>query len=108
VPVWREWNERILGDLDLLGSCAHHHHQASLTLALAAHPIPVALAPVELHFPLHMTHLPLSPALLAADPAILHYHKEVDADGSLRPSRYPLAQARIEAFNQRWNVAEGG
>jgi hypothetical protein len=104
VPVWREWNLRILDALELLGPCAHHCHQASLTLAMAAHPIPFAEAPVELHYPLHMGHLPPVPALFAADPAILHYHQEIDGRGRLLPSRYPLAQARIEAFNRRLDV----
>jgi hypothetical protein len=103
VPVWREWNARILDRLDLLGSAAHHCHQASLSLALAAHPVPFAEAPAAFNFPLHMTGLPLVPALLETDPAILHYHGEVDAEGRLLPTRYPRAEARIEAFNRRWN-----
>jgi hypothetical protein len=103
VPVWREWNARILERVDLLGSAAHHCHQASLSLALAAHPVPFAAAPAALNFPLHMTGLPLVPALLATDPAILHYHSEVDAAGRLLPTRYPRAETRIEAFNRRWS-----
>ncbi len=101
VPVWREWNARILDALEPLGPCAHHCHQASLTLAMAAHPIPFSAAPVALNFPLHMGHLAPEPALFATDPAILHYHQEIDGRGRLLPSRYPLAQARIEAFNRR-------
>ncbi|HVT58538.1 MAG TPA: hypothetical protein VHR45_09065 [Thermoanaerobaculia bacterium] len=105
VPVWREWNARILDALELLGPCAHHCHQASLTLAMAAHPIPFAAAPVALHFPMHMGHLPPVHALFAADPVILHYHQEIDGRGRLLPSRYPLAQARIDAFNRRLGAA---
>jgi hypothetical protein len=101
VPVWREWNARILDALDLLGSCAHHCHQASLSLALAAHPVPFAEAPAALNFPLHMRLPSPPPALLAVDPVILHYHHEVDADGCLLPTVYPRAQARIEALNAR-------
>ncbi|HXO19137.1 MAG TPA: hypothetical protein VOA87_04345, partial [Thermoanaerobaculia bacterium] len=101
VPVWRDYNARILESLDLLGSCAHHCHQASLSLALAACPIPFDEAPPALNFPLHLTHIPPSRELLASDPAILHYHQMVDDEGYLLPSRYPRAQARIEAFNRR-------
>lgn len=104
VPVWREWNARLLDAPELLGRCAHHSNQASLSLALAAHPIPFVEAPAALNFPLHMTHLPPPAALFATDPVILHYHDEVDAAGLLLPSAYPRAQARIEAFNRR--VAE--
>jgi hypothetical protein len=106
VPVWRGWNARILDSLDLLGPTAHHCHQASLSLALAERPVPFAEAPAALNFPLHMTHLPLVPALVETDPAILHYHGEVDEQGLLLPTRYPLAQARIEAFNRRWSAKD--
>lgn len=101
VPVWREWNVRILDVLELLGDCVHHCHQASLSLALAAHPVPFAEAPAAFNFPLHL-HPRLAPrALLSADPVILHYHDEIDAAGCLLPTAYPRAQARIEAFNRR-------
>jgi len=106
VPVWREWNVRILAVLDLLGPCAHHCHQASFSLAMAAHPVPFAAAPLALNFPLHLPRA--APALLAVDPAILHYHDEVDAAGCLLPSDYPRAQARIEALNRRLDAARNG
>ncbi|HVR95161.1 MAG TPA: hypothetical protein VMW27_01005 [Thermoanaerobaculia bacterium] len=101
VPVWRDYNRRILDVLDLMGPCAHHCHQASFSLALAACPVPLRELTADLNFPLHLTHLEPPPEFLAADPAILHYHKEIDADGYLVPSPYPLAQARIEAWNKR-------
>jgi hypothetical protein len=110
VPTWREWNARVLDHLDLLGDCAHHCHQASLSLALAAHPIPFTAAPAALNFPLHMSPQPPAAALLAAEPVILHYHDEVDASGCLLPCLYPRAQARIEALNRRLSAErpEGG
>src|ERR1700674_1688592 len=101
VPVWREWNARILDVLELLGDCYPHHHQASFSLALAAHPIPFAEAPAALNFPLHLHPQPPPDALLSADPVILHYHDEIDAAGRLLPTAYPRAQARIEEFNRR-------
>ena len=106
VPVWRDWNRRILDALDLLGPCAHHCHQASLSLALAAHPVPYAEAPAALNFPLHMKPQPAPAVLLDSDPAILHYHDEVDADGRLLPCPYPRAQARIEQLNRRLREAD--
>jgi hypothetical protein len=101
VPVWGDYNRRILEVLELLGPCAHHCHQASFSLALAACPVPFRELPVELNFPLHLTHLEPPPEFLAADPAILHYHDRIAADGSLHPSPYPLAQARIDLWNER-------
>lgn len=108
VPVWREWNARILDVLPLLGDCAHHCHQASLSLALAAHPIPFAEAPAALNFPLHLRPERPAAALLASDPVILHYHGELDGTGRLLPSRLPRVQARIEAFNLRLGAALDG
>ncbi|HYG64938.1 MAG TPA: hypothetical protein VEL74_20315, partial [Thermoanaerobaculia bacterium] len=109
VPVWVDYNRRIVDVRDrLMGSCAHHSHQASLTLALASHPIPVAEAPVEINFPLHLTHIEPPQRFLDADPAILHYHKLVDAEGYLLPSVYPRAQARIEEFNRRLRQERAG
>jgi hypothetical protein len=105
VPVWREWNARILDALHLLGPCAHHCHQASFSLAMAAHPVPFAEAPPALNYPLHI-RLPVPPpAMLEADPVILHYHNQVDAVGCLLPCLYPRAQARIEALNRRLEAA---
>jgi hypothetical protein len=101
VPLWCEWNRRLLDAAHLLGPCAHHANQASLSLALAAHPIPFAEASAALNFPLHMTHLPRPPAVAAVDPAILHYHQEVDGRGRLLAAPYRPAQARIEALNRR-------
>ena len=101
VPAWREWNRRLLDALDLLGPCAHHCHQASLSLALAARPTPFAAASPALNFPLHMTHLSDAAALRAIDPVILHYHERVDDRGRLLPTAYPRAQARIDALNRR-------
>jgi hypothetical protein len=105
VPVWREWNRRILDCLEFLGPCAHHCHQASFSLALAAHPVPFAAAPPALNFPLHLHPQPPSAALLATDPVILHYHSRVDTTGCLLPSPYPRAQARITVLNRRLSAA---
>jgi hypothetical protein len=101
VPVWRDYSSRLLDLPELLGSAVHHAYQASLTLALAARPVPFREASPALNFPLHLKHLAPSPELQAVDPVILHYYDEVDAHGYLLPTPYPLAQARVEAFNRR-------
>lgn len=107
VPFWSDYNRRILEVLDLMGPCAHHCNQASFALALAACPVTFRELPLELNFPLHLTHLNPPPEFLAADPAILHYHNRIDADGYLSPSPYPLAQARIELWNERLRRERG-
>jgi glycosyltransferase involved in cell wall biosynthesis len=48
-----------------------------------------------------MPHLARTPALLATEPVILHYHRRVDADGCLLRTGYPRVDARIDAFNER-------
>ncbi len=101
VPAWRAWNRRLLDARELLGSAGHHANQASLTLALAEHPVPFAEATAALNFPLHMGHLERPAEVLAIDPAILHYHEAIDERGLLRPTGAPRAQARIEALNRR-------
>lgn len=101
VPVWRQYNARLAAELEVLGPCATHCNQASLALALGAHPVPFREAPLALNFPLHLTYLEPPPEMLSTDPAILHYHAQVDADGCLLPAPYPLAQARIEELNRR-------
>jgi hypothetical protein len=101
VPVWRDYNSRILEVRHLLGPGSRHSNQASLSLALAACPVPFRKAPLELNFPLNQTVYEPSPVILAADPVILHYHERVDDAGRILPVPYPKAQKRIEAFNRR-------
>jgi hypothetical protein len=107
IPVWRDYNTRILSVLPLLGPGAKHANQASLALAFAACQVPFQEAPLALNFPLHLAGFPTPPIMLTTDPAILHYHDRMDADGFLHASPYPLAQKRIEAYNQRWRQELG-
>ncbi len=106
VPVWREWNGRLAENLDLLGPYRGHCNQASLSVALALTQVPFREAPLALNFPLHLTHLASTPELLETDPAILHYHQRVAADGRLLPAPYPQAQRRIEELNERMVASE--
>ena len=106
VPVWRELNARALDQLELLEGAEHHVHQATLALAFAFCPVPFRELPVGLNYQLNMTHRPAPPEFLACDPAILHYHHQVDADGRLHPVPYPQAQRRIEEFERL--AAAGG
>lgn len=101
IPIWSEYNARLADELEILHPCERQCTQASLSLALAACPVPFAEAPVELNFQLNLSHLPPPEGTFAVDPAILCYDDRVDADGYLLHTPYPFAQVRIEAFNRR-------
>jgi hypothetical protein len=101
IPVWRDYNARLADEMEVLHPCERQCNQASLSLALAACPVPFAEAPVELNFQLNLSHLPPPDGYFSVDPAILHYHDRVDPEGYLLHSPYPFAQVRIEAFNRR-------
>lgn len=101
IPVWRDYNARLADEIEILHPCERQCNQASLSLALAACPVPFAEAPVELNFQLNLSHLPPPEGYFSVDPAILHYHDRVDPEGYLLHSPYPFAQVRIEAFNRR-------
>lgn len=101
VPVWGSFNRELAERPELVYPCERHLHQASLSLALAACPVPFEEAPVELNYQINATHLAPPEGFLTRDPAILHYHDLVDPAGELLPPPYPLARMRSEMFNQR-------
>ena len=101
VPRWCEYELKFSADPSLLGPYQKHRSQAALALAHASERVPYREFPVSMNFPLHLTHLPSTPEVLEADPIILHYHDLIDSSGFLKPSPYPLAQKRIEQFNER-------
>ena len=101
LPVWSDYNQRLIEEPGILHPCERQSHQASLSLALAACPVPFAEAPVELNFQLNLSHFPPPEGFFAVDPAILHYYDRADPEGYLLHTPYPFAQVRIEAFNRR-------
>lgn len=101
IPVWSDFDARIAERLEILHPCERQCTQASLSLALAACPVPFTEAPAELNFQLNLSHLPPPEGFFAVDPAILHYYDRVDPEGYLLHTPYPFAQVRIEAFNRR-------
>lgn len=104
IPAWCKYELAFSANPDLLGSHQHHRGQAALALAFIANPAPFEELPVAMNFPLHLTHIETPSEMAEADPAILHYHDLVDTAGYLLPSPYPLAQKRIEDFNNRLRV----
>jgi hypothetical protein len=101
LPVWNDYNTRLAEEPEILHPCERQSHQASLSLALAACPVPFEEAPVELNFQLNLSQSPPPEGFFAVDPAILHYYDRADPEGYLLHTPYPFAQVRIETFNRR-------
>lgn len=96
-PAWGRFVLKLLEAPHLLGQHQLHCNQAALAMAFLSDPLfPFSELPVEMNLP---THLELPQSLQQSDPVILHYHDQVDEDGYLLPSRYPLVQQRIASFN---------
>ena len=99
---WSDYVLKLVGDISLLGPYQRHCNQAALTLAFLSDPLlPFNEFPVEMNFPLHLANLEAPKSLQQADPVILHYHNQIDEDGFLLPCAYPLAQERVQLFNNR-------
>ena len=101
LPVWSDYYKQLAEEPEILHPCERQSHQASLSLALAARPIPFEEAPVELNFQLNLSQSPPPEGFFAVDPAILHYYDRADPEGYLLHTPYPFAQVRIETFNRR-------
>ena len=73
--------------------------QIALTCALVAERATVRTLPVSMNFP---THLNVHPSFLdeAFPPLVVHYHKRIDAQGWLLPTRYPEANRAIDELNR--------
>jgi hypothetical protein len=100
-PVWCEMNRRLIANLELLGKRTNFCEQASLTLALAVSGCSVESLDNKWNFPVHFQKQPPESAFGQTDPAIIHYHWLVDADGFLLESPYNKVNSRIASFNAR-------
>lgn len=78
IPVWSDYNARLADEIEILHPCERQCHPASLSLALAACPVPFAEAPAELDFQLDLAQLPAPDGYAILDPAILHYHDRAE------------------------------
>ena len=98
--AWREWNERLLAHIDLLGPYQDFCDQASMTLAMAADPVPFGELPLGLNYPVRF--VPPAGDRAGVVPVILHHHHWLDHHGCLRPSPFPPVQDAIERYNRRF------
>lgn len=101
VPKWIEFTNRLIENIELIVGREHFCEQASMSLALAASGEPFNVMGNEMNFPTHFEYREESPLLHNIDPFIIHYHSCFDSEGYINGSKYPLASARIDKFNQR-------
>jgi len=100
VPRWNMFVRELMACPSLLGN-VHYCDQVALALAYLTAGIGFDELPVSMNFPLHITNRRSRIDLHDVDPVILHYHRQIDDDGFIRPSPYRSAQRRIAAFNRR-------
>ncbi len=95
--TWPRWVEWVLRQGSVLGRFRTHVFQISFALAMEELGIAVDLLPLALNFP---TNLPV-PGLadLDVDPAVIHYHGNLDSAGRLNPIGLPKVDAAIAATN---------
>jgi len=100
VPRWRKYQNIITDDPILNSACGLHSNQASLALAYIENPIPFNPLPFSMNFQTHHDDLPVTDEVLETDPVIVHYHQRFNEDGSIMSTPYPLANKRIQVFNE--------
>jgi len=101
VPKWIEFTDKLIENMGLIAGREHFCEQTSMSLALAASEEPFKVIGNEMNFPTHFENRDESPLLHNIDPFIIHYHACFDAEGYVNGSKYPLANTRINQFNQR-------
>ncbi|MCB8837171.1 hypothetical protein, partial [Aurantimonas sp. VKM B-3413] len=93
---WRKWAEWGLKQESILGKYVFHIDQITFALACLELRIQPELLPKALNFPIH-----LPPEDVGDDaPIMLHYHRQVDEYGKLRPLGQPTVDRAIAFANE--------
>ena len=93
---WAHWASWLLDRVELLEEWTVHIDQVAMALALAAEGVDSFPLDVRWNTPTHdPTRIPRDPP----EPAVIHYHQEVDRDGLLRTTGYPSIDGRIDIVN---------
>jgi hypothetical protein len=100
-PVWRGFTIDLCNQRALLKDLGHFCEQASLTLAYFKNPVPFSELPLELNCPIPEDLPRLLDAVKTCDPAIIHYHKRIGADGLIMKNSNPYVNKRIDDFNKK-------
>ncbi|MBD0425940.1 hypothetical protein [Aquisalinus flavus] len=94
-PCWRKWAEWLEGHTDVLQTYAFHIDQISFALACIEMKIEPALLPAGMNYPAHMA----AHRLADTAPVMLHYHRSVEDDGTIKPSGHPVVGSAISHVN---------
>jgi hypothetical protein len=101
LPVWRGATQALCDDRSLLRTVKNMCEQASLTLAFFKHPVPFVELPLSMNCPIPPNLTGVMEDVRSCDPAIIHYHRQVDAEGLIVSNANPFARRRIIEFNER-------
>ncbi len=94
--AWAHWARWLLDRIDLLRQWSVYVDQVAMALALRAEGIESVALGVRWNTPTHdASRIPSD----APEPAIIHYHQEVDRAGLLKPTSSPSINRRIEVAN---------
>ena len=97
-PRWRHWARWCLDRTDLFGNFAAHADQVSFALAMREFDERVMLLDLSWNYP---THIGTTVRLPDLSPNILHYHREMTPQMTLKPTGVELVDRAIEALNTR-------
>jgi hypothetical protein len=99
LPVWLDFNRKMLDRLELLEDRSNFCEQATLSLALGATGCTFRPLGNDMNFPTHFGKK--FNTLEDVEPRLIHYHSEVDQSGYIKMCGYPLVDQRLKAFNAR-------
>jgi 2-polyprenyl-3-methyl-5-hydroxy-6-metoxy-1,4-benzoquinol methylase len=95
--AWDHWARWLLDRVELLGEWTVHVDQVAMALALAAEGVTPFPLDVRWNTPIHdPTRIPADPP----EPAVIHYHQEVDARGLIRTTGRTSIDRRIDIVNR--------
>ena len=100
-PFWRDFTNQLCNNPALLKDQSTFITQAALTLAFFKNPVPFSELPLELNCPIPEDLPRLLDAVKTCDPAIIHYHKRIGADGLIMKNSNPFVNKRIDDFNKK-------
>jgi len=94
--AWASWARWLLDRPSLLDAWAFHVDQIAMALAIRTERLEPTPLDVRWNMPIHdPTRLPSDPP----EPAVIHYHQEVDANGCLRVTGRDAIDAQIGRVN---------
>ena len=94
--AWAHWATWLLDHLELLENWSVHVDQVAMAMALSAENVASVPLDVRWNTPTHdPTRIPPDPP----EPAVIHYHQEVDRLGQIRATGAPSIDRQIDVAN---------